>query len=120
VAASAEGLRGQPAAASGVLKQNLKEAPMSFGKRHDKHEKDPIAHGSSGATADMAADPKGSAKEHRRADQAPARPIQPDPPGKKHDQMADRDAENRQEALLDEALEESFPGSDPISPKRIT
>jgi hypothetical protein len=26
----------------------------------------------------------------------------------------------RQEALLDEALEETFPASDPIAPKRIT
>lgn len=39
---------------------------------------------------------------------------------RKHDQIADREAENRQEALVDEALEETFPGSDPISPKRIT
>ncbi|MBI1197181.1 MAG: hypothetical protein GC203_04895 [Phenylobacterium sp.] len=38
----------------------------------------------------------------------------------KHDQMADREAESRQEALVDEALEETFPSSDPISPKRIT
>jgi hypothetical protein len=29
-------------------------------------------------------------------------------------------SENRQEALLDEGLEESFPGSDPVSVKRIT
>ena len=29
-------------------------------------------------------------------------------------------AENRQEALLDEGLEESFPASDPVSAKRIT
>ena len=29
-------------------------------------------------------------------------------------------AESRQEALLDEANEESFPASDPISPKHIT
>ena len=36
--------------------------------------------------------------------------------------MADREAEaeDRQEALLDEAIEETFPGSDPISPKHIT
>ena len=30
------------------------------------------------------------------------------------------EAEDRQEALLDEGLEESFPGSDPVSVKRIT
>jgi hypothetical protein len=29
-------------------------------------------------------------------------------------------AEDRQEALIDEALEETFPSSDPISPKHIT
>ena len=30
------------------------------------------------------------------------------------------DLAERQDRLLDEALEETFPGSDPISPKRIT
>lgn len=30
------------------------------------------------------------------------------------------EAEDRQEALLDEAVEESFPASDPVSVKRIT
>ncbi len=29
-------------------------------------------------------------------------------------------AENRQEALIDEGIEESFPASDPLSPKHIT
>ena len=29
------------------------------------------------------------------------------------------EAENRQEALIDEAVEETFPGSDPISPKHV-
>ena len=40
----------------------------------------------------------------------------------KHDQLAGKEvaAESRQEALLDEALEESFPSSDPVSVKRIT
>lgn len=52
----------------------------------------------------------------------PTRPITPTPDGEIHDHLAKReaDAESRQEALLDEALEESFPGSDPISPKHIT
>ncbi len=38
------------------------------------------------------------------------------------DQLADKalKAEDRQEALLDEGLEESFPSSDPVSVKRIT
>jgi hypothetical protein len=30
------------------------------------------------------------------------------------------DLKERQEQLLDEAIEETFPASDPISPKRIT
>jgi hypothetical protein len=30
------------------------------------------------------------------------------------------DLKQRQEALLDEAVEETFPASDPIAPKRIT
>ena len=50
------------------------------------------------------------------------RPILPTPEGEKFDHLAKReeDAESRQEALLDEAIEESFPASDPISPKHIT
>jgi hypothetical protein len=31
-----------------------------------------------------------------------------------------RDPDKRQEDLVDEAIEETFPASDPISPKRIT
>lgn len=50
------------------------------------------------------------------------RPIRPNPEGEKYDQLAKRAevAESRQEALLDEANEESFPASDPISPKHMT
>ena len=42
--------------------------------------------------------------------------------GEKPDQLADKEkeAEDRQEALLDEDIEETLPGSDPISPKHIT
>ena len=32
----------------------------------------------------------------------------------------DEDLDARQDKLLDQAVEETFPGSDPISPKRIT
>jgi hypothetical protein len=39
----------------------------------------------------------------------------PDQLNEKH-----RDAEDRQEALLDEGVEETFPASDPVSAKRIT
>jgi hypothetical protein len=40
----------------------------------------------------------------------------------KPDQLKDVEAqaENRQEALVDEGLEETFPASDPVSAKRIT
>ena len=40
----------------------------------------------------------------------------------KPDQLREkeRDAEDRQEALMDEAIEETFPASDPVSPMRIT
>ena len=40
----------------------------------------------------------------------------------KPDQLkeAARNAEDRQEALLDEGIEETFPASDPVSAKRIT
>jgi len=38
------------------------------------------------------------------------------------DQLAHhlKNAEDRQEALIDEGIEESFPASDPLSPKHIT
>lgn len=54
----------------------------------------------------------------RRRDKAPAEPPRsftpdPAPPNEA------RDAEPRQEALLDEAIEETFPASDPISPMVI-
>lgn len=35
-------------------------------------------------------------------------------------QEAERHAESRQEALIDEAVEETFPASDPPTPKHIT
>lgn len=40
----------------------------------------------------------------------------------KPDQLAPNlpDAEDRQEALIDEGVEETFPASDPVSAKRIT
>jgi hypothetical protein len=40
----------------------------------------------------------------------------------KPDQLreGERKSEDRQEALIDEALEETFPASDPVSAKRIT
>jgi len=40
----------------------------------------------------------------------------------KPDQLreSERHAESRQEALIDEAVEETFPASDPSTPKHIT
>lgn len=81
-----------------------------------------FTHGSSGATADMASDKGGAPEEHRHIDAPHIRSAEPLKDGEKPDHMAEREAqaEDRQEALLDEAIEETFPGSDPISPKHIT
>lgn len=48
----------------------------------------------------------------RRADRLEGKP----------DQLKDKTdcAEDRQEALIDEGIEETFPASDPVSAKRIT
>ncbi|MDQ1153113.1 hypothetical protein [Brevundimonas sp. SORGH_AS_0993] len=61
--------------------------------------------------------------EDRRRDQTPDDPhaVRCPPEDGKPDQLHKRDeSENRQEALVDEGLEETFPASDPVSPKRIT
>jgi len=87
---------------------------------HDE-EKRHFTHGSSGANADMAVE--GAPKHEDRHIETPhARHAEPLDETKKHDHLADKaaTAEDRQEALLDEAVEETFPGSDPISPKHIT
>ena len=51
-----------------------------------------------------------------------SRAVAPLPEGEKPDHLAEHveQAEDRQEALIDESLEESFPASDPPSAKRIT
>ena len=36
------------------------------------------------------------------------------------DRVSGEDLDQRQEKLVDEAVEETFPASDPITPKRIT
>jgi hypothetical protein len=81
-----------------------------------------FTHGSSGATADMAVEAI-PMHEDRHIEVPHARKAkQPLKEGEKHDHMAEREeaCRDRQEALLDEAIEETFPGSDPISPKHIT
>jgi hypothetical protein len=64
----------------------------------------------------------GGAVKNDPEDTAPAtRPVTPLGEGK-HDHLArhEAEAENRQEALIDEGVEETFPASDPATPKRIT
>lgn len=80
-----------------------------------------FAHGSGGANADKAVEAP-PIPEDRHIDAPHSREVEPLKHDEKHDHMAAREqrAEDRQEALLDEALEETFPGSDPISPKHIT
>jgi hypothetical protein len=79
-----------------------------------------FTHGSGGAKADKAVE--ALAQEDRHIETPHSRKVEPLKEGEKHDHMAakEKSAEDRQEALLDEALEETFPGSDPISPKHIT
>lgn len=87
-------------------------------KGEDRH----FTHGTSASTADMAAE--GEIRPEDKSFDAPHAREADEPlrEGEKHDQLAAKveKAENRQEALLDEGLEESFPGSDPVSVKRIT
>ncbi|WP_331540800.1 hypothetical protein [Phenylobacterium sp.] len=67
--------------------------------------------------------PEGEVRSEDKHIEGPhARAAEPLPKHGKHDQLADKEAvtEDRQEALLDEGLEETFPGSDPVSVKRIT
>lgn len=90
-------------------------------KQTEEQAKRAFTHGSSGSTADMAVE--GRPKPEDRHIEVPhARAAEPLPEGEKHDQLADKkaQAESHQEALLDEAIEETFPSSDPISPKHIT
>lgn len=61
-------------------------------------------------------------KEDCDTDHAPAHKTTPLPENVKPDQLREetREAEDRQEALIDEAVEETFPASDPATPKHIT
>jgi len=61
-----------------------------------------------------------AAREDGDPDAAYARKAAPE--HGKPDQLREKQrlAENRQEALLDEGLEETFPASDPVAAKRIT
>ena len=74
-----------------------------------------------GSTADFAVDAHPDLKSSG-VDAPASRPVKRLAKGEKPDQLAGKEAEagSRQEALLDEAIEETFPGSDPISPKHIS
>jgi hypothetical protein len=82
------------------------------------------------SAADKAEDKSFKAEEpqpttgHERKINAPhAKPAeQALEPDEKHDQLAHKadQSEDRQEALIDEGVEETFPASDPVSVKRIT
>lgn len=90
-------------------------------KQTDAEAKRAFSHGSGGANADAAVDGV-PVHEDRYIETPHARDAEPLAEGVKHDQLAGKEAksESRQEALLDEAIEETFPSSDPISPKHIT
>ena len=92
-----------------MRKQTEEEAHRSF------------MHGSGGANAERAVE-GAPIHEDRHIETPHAKQVEPLKDGEKHDQLAGKEAvsEDRQEALLDEAIEETFPGSDPISPKHIT
>lgn len=84
-----------------------------------------FTHGSSASTADHAVE--GAVKPEDRAIHAADTPHarladEPLKDNEKHDQLAAKEevSEDRQEALLDEGIEESFPASDPPSVKHIT
>lgn len=75
--------------------------------------------GAANADAAPAASPS---DRDRDADAAAAREARPLGEGK-HDHLAAKDKAtegDRQDALLDEGVEETFPASDPVSVKRIT
>jgi hypothetical protein len=78
------------------------------------------AKGSSGEGADMAVEAHPDRKDYR-PDSPATRAVPRLADGEKPDQLGDKVAAvgDRQEALLDEAVEETFPGSDPISPSHV-
>jgi hypothetical protein len=79
------------------------------------------AAGSSGEGADMAVEAHPDPRDYR-SDSPTTRAVPPLGRDEIHDQLRDKieATGDRQEALLDEAVEETFPGSDPISPSRLS
>lgn len=81
-----------------------------------------FSHGSGGAAADAAVEGRPKLEDRHIETPASRKAKHVLRDDEKHDQLASktRHAEDRQEALLDEGIEESFPSSDPPSVKRIT
>jgi hypothetical protein len=90
-------------------------------ERKIEDERRAMEHGSSGSAADVAVEGK-PRLEDRYVDAPYARPAEPVPDGQRLDQLAEKKAVvgDAQEALIDEAVEESFPASDPPSPNHVT
>jgi hypothetical protein len=96
-------------------KQTGAGAKRPSNRRED--EKRRFEHGSGGAVADVAVE--GRPKLQDQGEEAPfARKAPPTPPDQPYDQLGDKTAAvgDRTEAKVDEAIEESFPASDPPSP----
>lgn len=70
----------------------------------------------------MSTEPNGRADHQQSSPDDVAAARRAKPHTGKPDQLREegREAENRQEALVDEGVEETFPASDPVSVKRIT
>ncbi|HET9161390.1 MAG TPA: hypothetical protein VFN88_12335 [Caulobacteraceae bacterium] len=81
---------------------------------------DGLQRGSSGVDADMAVEGHPNRADYT-PDAPPTRQVDPLPDGEKPDQLKDKVdvVGDRAEALIDEAVEETFPASDPISPSRV-
>ena len=85
--------------------------------KEDRH----FTHGAGGAMADAATDGSPRRQDHH-PDSPHTRPAAPLRPDDKPDQLAEKEAasEDRDEARVDEAVEETFPASDPPSAHHIT
>lgn len=94
----------------------MDQDPTTHPHRDPKAERRAHEHGSSGSTADLAVDGR-PRLEDRFVDTPYARPAEPIPEGKPLDQLAEKKqvVGDAREALIDEAVEETFPASDPPS-----
>jgi hypothetical protein len=80
-----------------------------------------FTHGAGGAMADAATEASPRKDDHA-PDSPHAKAAKPLGPNETHDQLAQKEAasEDRDEARVDEGVEESFPASDPPSAHHIT